>query len=120
MFTIFFLLILSPSEVKEIDLALWRSAEAIANDTREFMNDGEWELLSIPSHYWQMRQDDTDYAHIQFNVSSSPLKDIHDCCGAGDGLNNKRLCLHLHNKTSDFLSMVSFKLWPTTTSCCWS
>ncbi|XP_075888286.1 5-hydroxytryptamine receptor 3B, partial [Nelusetta ayraudi] len=54
--------------VKEIDLALWRSAEAISNDTREFMNDGEWELLSIPSHYWQMHQDDTHYAHIRFNV----------------------------------------------------
>lgn len=54
--------------VKEIDLALWRSAEAIANDKREFMNDGEWELLSIPSSYWQVHQDDTDYAHIQFNV----------------------------------------------------
>uniref|UniRef100_A0A8C4EKB8 5-hydroxytryptamine (serotonin) receptor 3B n=1 Tax=Dicentrarchus labrax TaxID=13489 RepID=A0A8C4EKB8_DICLA len=54
--------------VKEIDLALWRSAEAIANDKREFMNDGEWELLSIPSHYWIIHQDNTDYAHIQFNV----------------------------------------------------
>uniref|UniRef100_A0A3Q4BI92 Uncharacterized protein n=1 Tax=Mola mola TaxID=94237 RepID=A0A3Q4BI92_MOLML len=54
--------------VTEIDLALWRSAEAIANDKREFMNDGEWELLSIPSSYWQIHQDDTDYAHIQFNV----------------------------------------------------
>ncbi|KAK5858233.1 hypothetical protein PBY51_002390 [Eleginops maclovinus] len=54
--------------VKEIDLALWRSAEAIANDKREFMNDGEWELLSIPSSYWLIHQDDTDYAHIQFNV----------------------------------------------------
>uniref|UniRef100_A0A3Q1H9Q7 Uncharacterized protein n=1 Tax=Anabas testudineus TaxID=64144 RepID=A0A3Q1H9Q7_ANATE len=54
--------------VKEIDLALWRSAEAIANDKREFMNDGEWELLSIPSRYWQIHQDETDYAHIQFNV----------------------------------------------------
>ncbi|XP_062288501.1 5-hydroxytryptamine receptor 3B [Scomber scombrus] len=54
--------------VKEIDLALWRSAEAIANDKRQFMNDGEWELLSIPSHYWHMHQDDTGYAHIQFNV----------------------------------------------------
>ncbi|XP_067348624.1 5-hydroxytryptamine receptor 3B isoform X1 [Channa argus] len=54
--------------VKEIDLALWRSAEAIANDKREFMNDGEWELLSIPSRYWKSHQDDTDYAHIQFNV----------------------------------------------------
>uniref|UniRef100_A0A3Q2DV93 5-hydroxytryptamine (serotonin) receptor 3B n=1 Tax=Cyprinodon variegatus TaxID=28743 RepID=A0A3Q2DV93_CYPVA len=53
---------------KEIDLALWRSAEAIANDKREFMNDGEWELLSIPSQYWQIRQDDADYAQIQFNL----------------------------------------------------
>ncbi|KAM4545801.1 5-hydroxytryptamine receptor 3B [Odontesthes bonariensis] len=54
--------------VKEIDLALWRSAEAIANDKREFMNDGEWELLSIPSQYRQIQQDNTDYAQIQFNL----------------------------------------------------
>ncbi|CAJ1063349.1 -hydroxytryptamine receptor 3B [Xyrichtys novacula] len=54
--------------VKEIDLALLRSAEAIANDQKEFMNDGEWELLSVPSRYWQIHQDDTDYAQIQFNV----------------------------------------------------
>ncbi|KAK1883294.1 5-hydroxytryptamine receptor 3B [Dissostichus eleginoides] len=54
--------------VKEIDLALWRSAEAIANDKRKFMNDGEWELLSIPSSYWLIHQDDTDYAQLQFNV----------------------------------------------------
>ncbi|XP_041864189.1 5-hydroxytryptamine receptor 3B [Melanotaenia boesemani] len=54
--------------VKEIDLGLWRSAEAIAYDKREFMNDGEWELLSIPSQYWQIHQDNTDYAQIQFNL----------------------------------------------------
>ncbi|XP_076017302.1 uncharacterized protein LOC143009173 [Genypterus blacodes] len=54
--------------VKEIDLALWRNAEAISNDKREFINDGEWELLSIPSHYWQIRQGDTDYAQVQFHV----------------------------------------------------
>uniref|UniRef100_A0A8C6MDW1 5-hydroxytryptamine receptor 3B n=1 Tax=Nothobranchius furzeri TaxID=105023 RepID=A0A8C6MDW1_NOTFU len=54
--------------VREIDLALWRSAEAIANDKREFTNDGEWELLSIPSQYLQIRQDHADYAQIQFNV----------------------------------------------------
>ncbi|KAL7853893.1 hypothetical protein AOLI_G00207370 [Acnodon oligacanthus] len=54
--------------VNEVDLALWRSAEVIANDTREFMNDGEWELLSIPSHYWKMNLADRDYAHIQFNL----------------------------------------------------
>ncbi|XP_068600934.1 5-hydroxytryptamine receptor 3B-like [Brachionichthys hirsutus] len=54
--------------VKEIDLALWRSADAIANDTKEFMTDGEWELLSIPSRHWRAHQDGADYAHIQFNV----------------------------------------------------
>ncbi|KAL7844292.1 hypothetical protein SRHO_G00228310 [Serrasalmus rhombeus] len=54
--------------VSEVDLALWRSAEVIANDTREFMNDGEWELLSIPSLYWKMNLADRDYAHIQFNL----------------------------------------------------
>lgn len=55
--------------VKEIDLALWRSAEDVANDKREFMNDGEWELLSIPSRYRHIQQDATDYAQIQFNAS---------------------------------------------------
>uniref|UniRef100_H2MI51 5-hydroxytryptamine (serotonin) receptor 3B n=1 Tax=Oryzias latipes TaxID=8090 RepID=H2MI51_ORYLA len=54
--------------VNEIDLALWRSADAIANDKREFMNDGEWELLSIPSQYRQISQDNTDYSQIQFNL----------------------------------------------------
>ncbi|XP_029957254.1 5-hydroxytryptamine receptor 3B [Salarias fasciatus] len=54
--------------VREIDLALWRSAEAVANDKGEFMDDGEWELLSVPTRYWRIRQDDSDYAHIQFNV----------------------------------------------------
>ncbi|XP_062868240.1 5-hydroxytryptamine receptor 3A [Trichomycterus rosablanca] len=54
--------------VKEVDLALWRSAKDIANDTREFMNDGEWELLSVPSYYWKLNLADKDYAHIQFNV----------------------------------------------------
>lgn len=34
------------------------------------MNDGEWELLSIPSRYWQIHQDNIKYAHIQFNVSA--------------------------------------------------
>uniref|UniRef100_A0A673K4I6 5-hydroxytryptamine receptor 3B-like n=1 Tax=Sinocyclocheilus rhinocerous TaxID=307959 RepID=A0A673K4I6_9TELE len=54
--------------VNEVDLALWRPVEEIANDTREFMNDGEWELLSVPSHYWTLNLEDRDYAQIQFNV----------------------------------------------------
>lgn len=60
---------LSPPAVNEIDLSLWRSSADIADDKREFMYDGGWELLSILSHYWKSHQDDTDYAHIQFNVS---------------------------------------------------
>ncbi|KAJ3589338.1 hypothetical protein NHX12_010183 [Muraenolepis orangiensis] len=54
--------------VQELDLALWRSAEAIAGDQTEFMNDGEWELLSVPSHYWRLRQAGADYAHVRFNL----------------------------------------------------
>lgn len=55
--------------VEEIDLALWRSAEDIANDKREFMIDGEWELLSVPSRYSHVQQDSARYAQIQFNAS---------------------------------------------------
>ncbi|CAB1352379.1 unnamed protein product [Coregonus sp. 'balchen'] len=54
--------------VSEVNLTLWRSAEEIANDQKSFMDDGEWELLSVPSRYWQLRLDNRDYAHIQFNV----------------------------------------------------
>ncbi|XP_063079564.1 5-hydroxytryptamine receptor 3B [Engraulis encrasicolus] len=54
--------------VREVDLAFWRDAEKIAGDKRYFMSDGEWELLSVPSHYWRLHMDDEDYAHIQFNV----------------------------------------------------
>ncbi|XP_029557728.1 5-hydroxytryptamine receptor 3B-like [Salmo trutta] len=54
--------------VSEVNLTLWRSAEDIANDQKSFMDDGEWELMSVPSCYWQLRLDGRDYAHIQFNV----------------------------------------------------
>uniref|UniRef100_A0AAZ3PVH3 5-hydroxytryptamine receptor 3B n=1 Tax=Oncorhynchus tshawytscha TaxID=74940 RepID=A0AAZ3PVH3_ONCTS len=33
--------------VNEVNLTLWRSAEEIANDQKSFMDDGEWELLSV-------------------------------------------------------------------------
>ncbi|XP_019903558.1 5-hydroxytryptamine receptor 3B, partial [Esox lucius] len=54
--------------VTEVNLTLWRSADEIANNQKSFMDDGEWELLSVPSRYWQVHQDEKDYAHIQFNV----------------------------------------------------
>ncbi|XP_072301557.1 5-hydroxytryptamine receptor 3B-like [Eucyclogobius newberryi] len=54
--------------VTEINLSWMRDAEAIAQDKRQFMNDGEWELLSIPSNYRHILYGDTEYAHIHFHV----------------------------------------------------
>uniref|UniRef100_W5MAU4 5-hydroxytryptamine receptor 3B n=1 Tax=Lepisosteus oculatus TaxID=7918 RepID=W5MAU4_LEPOC len=54
--------------VNEVDLVLWRSSEEIATDKRTFMNDGEWELISIPSRYEQLYMENKEYAQIQFNV----------------------------------------------------
>lgn len=76
------IIIMFVSAVNEIDLALWRSADAIANDKREFMNDGEWELLSIPSQYRQISQDNTDYSQIQFNVCVMSIHSIYDSTGS--------------------------------------
>uniref|UniRef100_A0A673K1P6 5-hydroxytryptamine (serotonin) receptor 3B n=1 Tax=Sinocyclocheilus rhinocerous TaxID=307959 RepID=A0A673K1P6_9TELE len=56
--------------VNEVDFALWRPAEEIANDTREFMNGSEWELLSVPSHYWTLNLEDRDYAQIHLLIPS--------------------------------------------------
>ncbi|KAJ0004088.1 hypothetical protein NQD34_010302 [Periophthalmus magnuspinnatus] len=54
--------------VTEVNLSWMRDTEAIAQDKRQFMNDGEWELLAIPSHYRQVHYGDSQYAHIQFHV----------------------------------------------------
>ncbi|XP_066564570.1 5-hydroxytryptamine receptor 3B [Amia ocellicauda] len=54
--------------VNEVDMALWRSAEERENDIKAYMNDGEWELISVPSSYKQLHMESRDYAQIQFNV----------------------------------------------------
>uniref|UniRef100_A0A3P8QRG9 5-hydroxytryptamine (serotonin) receptor 3B n=1 Tax=Astatotilapia calliptera TaxID=8154 RepID=A0A3P8QRG9_ASTCA len=54
--------------VQEINLALLRNENTTAKDRKQFMNDGEWELLSIPSRYRLSQQNETEYAYIQFNV----------------------------------------------------
>uniref|UniRef100_A0A673JRR5 5-hydroxytryptamine (serotonin) receptor 3B n=1 Tax=Sinocyclocheilus rhinocerous TaxID=307959 RepID=A0A673JRR5_9TELE len=58
------------SWLHSVDFALWRPAEEIANDTREFMNGSEWELLSVPSHYWTLNLEDRDYAQIHLLIPS--------------------------------------------------
>lgn len=69
----------------EVDLAFLRTAEEIATDTREFMNNGEWELLSVPSHYWKLNLANKDYAHIQFNVSFIHLNKKYNCSQGKQG-----------------------------------
>uniref|UniRef100_A0A4W3GQ48 5-hydroxytryptamine receptor 3B-like n=1 Tax=Callorhinchus milii TaxID=7868 RepID=A0A4W3GQ48_CALMI len=54
--------------VNDVNLTLWRSFAEIEKDTRVFLDDGEWELLSVPSKYAQMHLEGRDYAQIQFNV----------------------------------------------------
>ncbi|XP_020845493.1 5-hydroxytryptamine receptor 3B [Phascolarctos cinereus] len=54
--------------VADLDLAFLRSTEDIKKDKKTFMNDGEWELLSVPSTYQVMHSDAGDFAQIQFHV----------------------------------------------------
>uniref|UniRef100_UPI00398F2DFA 5-hydroxytryptamine receptor 3B-like n=1 Tax=Pristiophorus japonicus TaxID=55135 RepID=UPI00398F2DFA len=54
--------------VNDVNLKFWRSFDEIENDTRAFLGDGEWELLSVPSKYERMQDEGREYAQIQFNV----------------------------------------------------
>uniref|UniRef100_F6UN36 5-hydroxytryptamine receptor 3B n=2 Tax=Monodelphis domestica TaxID=13616 RepID=F6UN36_MONDO len=54
--------------VTDLDLAFLRSTEDIEKDKALFMNDGEWELLSVPSTYHVMHNEAGDFAQIQFHV----------------------------------------------------
>ncbi|XP_067423040.1 5-hydroxytryptamine receptor 3B [Emydura macquarii macquarii] len=54
--------------VEDVDLAFWRSREDIQNDKTMFPDDGEWELLSVPSHHRVVHVESGRFAQIQFNV----------------------------------------------------
>ncbi|XP_048683563.1 5-hydroxytryptamine receptor 3B isoform X3 [Caretta caretta] len=54
--------------VEDVDLNFWRSREDIKNDKMLFLNDGEWELLSVPSHPRVLHMETGRFAQIQFNV----------------------------------------------------
>ncbi|XP_059812836.1 5-hydroxytryptamine receptor 3B [Hypanus sabinus] len=54
--------------VNDVNLKFWRSFDEIENDTRAFLGDGEWELLSVPSKYERIHDKGKDYAQIQFNI----------------------------------------------------
>ncbi|XP_067607801.1 5-hydroxytryptamine receptor 3B [Pseudorca crassidens] len=54
--------------VEDVDLAFLRSREDITHDQKEFLNDGEWELLSVSSTYNILQSSAGDFAQIQFHV----------------------------------------------------
>lgn len=63
LFLLFFL-------VEDIDLGFLRTKEDIENDKRSFLNDSEWQLLSVSSTYSILRNSAGNFAQIQFNVGS--------------------------------------------------
>ncbi|XP_057605472.1 5-hydroxytryptamine receptor 3B [Hippopotamus amphibius kiboko] len=54
--------------VEDVDLAFLRSREDITHDQKAFVNDSEWELLSVSSTYNVLQSSAGDFAQIQFNV----------------------------------------------------
>ncbi|XP_034864868.1 5-hydroxytryptamine receptor 3B isoform X1 [Mirounga leonina] len=54
--------------VQDVNLAFLRSREDIKHDKKEFLNDSEWELLSVSSTYSILQSSAGDFAQIQFNV----------------------------------------------------
>uniref|UniRef100_A0A8C0JQS9 5-hydroxytryptamine receptor 3B n=1 Tax=Canis lupus dingo TaxID=286419 RepID=A0A8C0JQS9_CANLU len=54
--------------VEDVNLAFLRSREDIKQDKKEFLNDSEWELLSVSSTYNILQSSAGDFAQIQFNV----------------------------------------------------
>lgn len=56
--------------VEDIDLGFLRTKEDIENDKRSFLNDSEWQLLSVSSTYHILRNSAGNFAQIQFNVGS--------------------------------------------------
>ncbi|XP_073913601.1 5-hydroxytryptamine receptor 3B [Castor canadensis] len=54
--------------VEDIDLDLLSHREDITHDKKVFLNDSEWELLSVSSTYNILQSSVGDFAQIQFNV----------------------------------------------------
>uniref|UniRef100_I3M0S7 5-hydroxytryptamine receptor 3B n=1 Tax=Ictidomys tridecemlineatus TaxID=43179 RepID=I3M0S7_ICTTR len=54
--------------VEDVDLGFLRNREDIKHDKKPFLNDSEWELLSVSSTYSILQSNTGDFAQIQFNV----------------------------------------------------
>lgn len=57
------------STVRDINLSLWRQPELVKFDRSVFMNQGEWELLYVLSHFQEFSVKSSDsYAEMKFYV----------------------------------------------------
>ncbi|XP_073459203.1 5-hydroxytryptamine receptor 3B [Aquarana catesbeiana] len=54
--------------VNDLNLSIWRSYEKIRNDKSIFLDDGEWELLAVPSTYEILHTHGGSFAQVQFNL----------------------------------------------------
>ncbi|NXV79319.1 5HT3A protein, partial [Atlantisia rogersi] len=55
--------------IRDINLSLWRQPELVKFDRSVFMNQGEWELLYVLSHFQEFRVKSSDsYAEMKFYV----------------------------------------------------
>lgn len=56
------------STVQDVNLTFWRSYEGIKNDQPLFLNNGEWELVSVLSERNILETQMGGYAQIKFHV----------------------------------------------------
>lgn len=56
--------------VQDVDLAFWRRYEEIKSDQKLFLNDGEWELVSVLSERRILQTQTGSIAQIRFHVST--------------------------------------------------
>ncbi|OCT72557.1 hypothetical protein XELAEV_18035537mg [Xenopus laevis] len=54
--------------VNDLNLSIWRSSKEISEDKSIFLNDGEWELVSVPSSYEILHTQGRNFAQVQFNL----------------------------------------------------
>ncbi|KAJ6653999.1 hypothetical protein lerEdw1_007631 [Lerista edwardsae] len=54
--------------VQDVDLAFWRSYEEINHDQQLFLDDGEWELVSVLSERSILQTQTGSFAQVQFHI----------------------------------------------------
>ncbi|KAE8592681.1 hypothetical protein XENTR_v10018849 [Xenopus tropicalis] len=54
--------------VNDLNISIWRSSEEISKDKSIFLNDGEWELLSVPSSFEILHTQGGNFAQVHFNL----------------------------------------------------